>query len=781
MQGLTSQEAERRHLAFGANEIVPRRLETRLLELRKALLDPLGLMLLGLALLYYSLGNRSDSFILLLAYIPVVGVDVLLEIKAQRVLKALQSTLQRNARVIRDGVPRLISIRKIVAGDVLVFDEGQTLAADGTILEAEHLGLNEAVLTGESLPAHKTSGDRFLAGTMVMQGRGLGLVTAIGASTQFGEIAILLHETKSSPTPLQEKLRRIVRKIFVVALILAFLLFWVQHARGIDSVQALIVSMTFGMSAIPEEFPLVYTIYLSLGALHLSRHGVLVKSLPSVEVLGGVNVICADKTGTLTEGNFQLEGFVPLQAISEDQIWRVALMACEPHGADALEAAILKKSENYRPLLRGWHLRWDYPFDPQGKHMSHVWESASGSQLIAMKGSVEGVSRRCLLTPEQKQQLEALHLQNARLGKRILALALREGLCTGTRELDETGLELLGLLIFNDPVRPSVRAAIELCRQEGIDIKMLTGDHPITALAVAQQTGIAGEQALIYTGSQLAQMAPIERKQAYLSGVVFSRVSPEQKHEMVESLRSSGRIVAMTGDGINDAPALKLADIGISMGPNAADVARSAARMILLKNDFAGLLSAISEGRRVFSSLSKSFSYLISFHVPMILLAFAPPLLGFGNILLPIHIVLLQLIVHPISAFAFETRDQLPHPHPGKMLTRKVLVRAILSGLLLSLASIGSYLVLQGQTAALGTLLFGITTLVLIENIPRIHPKACLIAGSLFLLTLLLCRNSELGAVFHLRPIPWGETLASLAFSLGALLPALGMRTREGP
>ncbi|NDD91727.1 cation-transporting P-type ATPase, partial [bacterium] len=215
MQGLTSQEAERRHLAFGANEIVPRRLESRLLELRKALLDPLGLMLLGLALLYYSLGNRSDSFILLLAYIPVVGVDVLLDIKAQRVLKALQSTLQRNARVIRDGVPRLISIRKIVAGDVLVFDEGQTLAADGTILEAEHLGLNEAVLTGESLPAHKTSGDRFLAGTIVMQGRGLGLVTAIGASTQFGEIAILLHETKSSPTPLQEKLRRIIRKIFV--------------------------------------------------------------------------------------------------------------------------------------------------------------------------------------------------------------------------------------------------------------------------------------------------------------------------------------------------------------------------------------------------------------------------------------------------------------------------------------------------------------------------------------------------------------------------------------
>lgn len=689
--GLSSEQAASILKKDGPNEVVPSSFKSNFDEIKKLLMDPMGLMLLSLAALQGFVGEKTDAFILLAAYVPVTAVDVLLELRAQRALRAMRSTLSSTAKVLRDGQVTEVSIKNIVVGDVLIFEEGQALPADGIVLESSGLSVNESALTGESIPVDKNPGNYFFAGTTVMLGRGLGLIHKTGKYTQFGKIATLLELTEDQQSPLQKKVNHVIKRILILALLLAVFLFVLELARGHSLFESLIIALTFGMSAVPEEFSLVFTLYLSFGAWRLSEHGVLIRTLPSVEALGSVDVICTDKTGTLTEGNFQLDKpWILNSSTSTDQIWQMALMACEEKAVDNMEMAIKEKGRNYNHLLHGWHLHWDYPFEGVGKHMSHVWisDQQNSKHLIAMKGAVEGVLEHCDISGQDKECVHQVVASFASQGRRILGLAAREGLCTGDRRHDETGLQFLGLLLFNDVIRESAKEAIMTCQDSGITVKMLTGDHPLTAHAVADLTGIKHSHDSIYTGQQLALMCERDKENAYQQGAIFSRVLPEQKQEMVRALKKSGKVVAMTGDGINDAPALKLADIGISMGLSATDVARSTAQMILVKNDFKGLVEAVFEGRRIFANLRRSFSYLVAFHIPVILLALVPPLLGWGELLLPIHIVLLELIVHPISAFAFENLSLPKGEIEKSILPKKYFWRSSVAGILLSVIAL---------------------------------------------------------------------------------------------
>lgn len=785
--GLSSVEAIRRHQEFGPNEIVPSRLESGINQLRKILLDPMGLMLLGLAILYFFLGDETDALILLFAYIPVTGVDVLLEIKTHKALKALRSHVKTQAKVFRDGAIKGIPTRELVVGDVLIFEEGQSLPADGKAIEAENLTVNESALTGESVPVDKSLDSPFWGGTTVLQGRGLGLVEAIGKETRFGKVASLLEETEAESTPLQKKVNHLVKRVLSLALIFAGVLFTIEKIRGAGWIQALIVSLTFGMAAVPEEFPLVFTLYLSLGAWRLSRHGVLVKSLPSVEALGSVDVICTDKTGTLTEGKFQLESMIPIQGQTDEILWRTAWMACEKTIVDSMEAAIVEKGRSYQDLLKDWDLEWDYPFESRGKHMSHVWKNSTAQFCIAMKGAIEGVLEHCQTPQEERSKILKLTEQLAGQGKRLLGLAYREGQCTGNRETDEKDLTFLGILVFNDPVRSSAKEAVFECQRAGIEVKMLTGDHPITAHAVADEIGIEHDHELLFTGEELAGMSKEKRWLSFQRGSIFSRVVPEQKHEMVQALKASGKIVAMTGDGINDAPALKLADIGISMGVDATDVARSSAEMILLKNDFKGIVEAVFEGRKIFSNLKRSFSYLISFHVPVILLALLPPLFGWGDLLLPVHIVLLELIVHPVSAFAFENLAA----HGGRnnqqvILSKTQLMESLFLGALLSfgilvlfhqtLAELG---VERARTLAVSSLLVGISAFVFIESYPVRAKKVIVTILILLSLVFGITLLGSVGQIFHLVSLSYSELLLSFGVGILSSLPSLAIRARK--
>lgn len=688
--GLTTEDAKKRLVQDGPNEVVPSRLESGLGDIKKILFDPMGLMLLSLAGLNGLIGDRTDAIILLVAYAPVTAVDVLLELRAQKALRAMRLALSLRAKVLRDSKISEVSIRDIVVGDVLVFEEGQSLPADGSIIEASNLAVTEATLTGESVPVDKKPGQNFFTGTAILQGRGLGLVEKTGKNTQFGRIASLLHETESQQSPLQKKVNHLLKYVLFVAIGLAVFLFFLQWNRGAGLFQSLITAMTFGMASVPEEFPLVFTLYLSLGAWRLSKHGVLFRSLPSVEALGSVDVICTDKTGTLTEGRFQLESLYPFNpAYSSERLWQAALMACEEKAVDAMEVAIKEKGQEFIREIQDWVLTSDYPFEGIGKHMSHVWTHKNNVEsIIAMKGAVEGVIEHCDISAEENNRLQKIVESLSNEGQRVLGLAARTGVCTGRREEDERGLTFLGLLLFSDPIRKSAKEAIASCQEAGIEIKMLTGDHPATAHAVAEKTGIKHSDDFLFTGQQLRQMTVDERMGAYQKGAIFSRVLPEQKYEMVQALKQSGKVVAMTGDGINDAPALKLADIGISMGLSATDVARSTAQMILVKNDFKGLVEAIFEGRRVFENLRRSFSYLIAFHIPIIFLALIPPLFGWGELLLPIHIVLLQLIVHPISAFSFENLPTGNVKTGKSILPLKRLIRSLAAGLVVSVVAL---------------------------------------------------------------------------------------------
>lgn len=779
--GLSSSEADRLYREIGPNEILASHYTSTFLMIKEIFLDPMGLMLLLLSVIYWLLGDRSDSLVLLVAYVPITAVDVILEIRAQSALRALRSTLSFTAKVIRSGEIQEINIKKLVPGDVIVFDEGQTLPADGTIIECDSLQVNESSLSGESIPVTKDVQGLFFAGTIIVCGKGLGLVEHTAKSTRFGKIASLLEETKGQLSPLQKKVHRLVKKLVIAAAGLTAMLFFIEFSRNKDLLHDVIVALTFGMAAIPEEFPMVYTLYLSMGAWRLSKRGVLVKSLPSVETLGTVDVICTDKTGTLTEGKFQLDTLAQIDTnISLKQLWLFALMACEEKPVDTMDTAIYEKAPNPSESLNEWYLKWDYPFEKHGKHVSHVWENkATLKTIIVMKGAMEGILEHITTDPASKHKILETSETLASQGKRLLGLAYREGPCIGHRETDEQGMRFAAILPFSDPIRSSVQNAIQECQNSQIEIKMVTGDHPLTAHAVADAIGIRHRHDLLFTGDQLAKMPIEQRREAFRNGAIFSRILPEQKYEMVKILMDSGKVVAMTGDGINDAPALKLADIGISMGLNATDVARSAAQMILLKNDFDGVVQSVFEGRRIFANLQRSFSYLVSFHVPVILLALLPPLLGWGDLFMPIHIVILELVVHPISAFSFENLPQVGKTEKSSLLPRSSFFRATLSGLLLSIFSIflfrfrlSSFDIDSARALAISTILFGNVAFVFVESWPLRTKRffvtsLCLVGFILFSVEFV-----PMSRFLHLSKLSFGELLTSLLFGVLASIPS---------
>lgn len=697
MKGLTQAEVEARILKFGYNEFEGRNLTAAFKDVLKILGDPMGLMLLVLSIVYWTLGERRDAIILLIAYIPIVSVDVLLELRSQKALRSLKKTLKSTCHVLREGKITPIPIRNIVPDDLLLLEEGQTIPADGHLIQVSNLTIDEASLTGESIPIEKSIGHEALSGTTVLTGNGIVEVQKTGLSSQIGSIAKVLQEFESVPSPLLRSVHKIVKIVFLFAIGISILVFIEGILNSKGFAPSLISALTLAMAAIPEEFPLVFTLYLSTAAYRLSKKGVLVKSLPAVEGLGRVDIICTDKTGTLTEGKFRLERILlptDLLKLTDEEIQSL-VFSCETKAVDAMEASIFdwivsEKGISFIENLHAqWSLEFDYPFDTKDKYMSHVWRKQdTDKQVIAMKGALEGVLNHCEISAEKKKNILAQAAKEAEAGRRLLGFAAKTGTFHGVRSADETSLQFIGILSFTDPIRAGVKEAIDTCTKQGIKIKMLTGDHLLTAHSVADQISLPHENDELFSGPDLEQLTPQDQKLAFQKGVIFARLKPEQKLEMVEALKADGSIVAMTGDGINDAPALKLADIGISMGERATDVARSTAQLILLKNDFSGIVSSVIEGRRVLSSLGQSFGYLIAFHIPVIGLAIFQSFFLDESILLPIHIVLMQLIIHPVSAFVFDEPKAEIQDKRKEFINRRMVVWSSLRGILLTCISL---------------------------------------------------------------------------------------------
>ena len=718
--GLGVDEAKRRLKLYGPNLLVRKSRGAAFLTSIRTAADPMAMMLAAAAAVYYALGQRTEAYVLFAAIVPVLAVDVILQARSRTALRKLAGVVAPRAHVIRGGAELEVATADLVPGDLLLLKEGDIVHADAVVRTSFNLALDESQLTGEAEPVAKLpceiSGaladaperSRVYAGSRVLEGHGSVEVIATGARTRYGDLARLVAEVGARPTPLERKTARMVRWMVGIAITVSALLFSVRMVGGASAKQAFLYAISLAMSAVGEEFLLVLTMFLSLGAYRLSRRGVLVRRLASVETLGSTTVICLDKTGTLTAGEFALEQHVALgPEISEDALLEAAALACEPQATDMMERKILAHCAEHGIDVDALHARWrlvhDYAFDPVGKHMSHVWSSAGdgNAQRIVAKGALEGIVEHCALAPADLARAEKANSAMAAGGMRVLAVAGRaaaRGGFSGMRAADERDFRLFGLLGFRDPLRPAVPDSVAQCQSAGVKLKLITGDHALTAHAIADAAGIAHADDGIVTGAQLdrADQPGFERLVRHCS--IFARIRPEQKFAIVEALRRTGEVVAMTGDGINDAPALRRADIGVAMGLRGTEVARAAADIVLLNDDFSAMVATIREGRILLDNIQRAFLYLVGFKVMLVSLTLLAPVFGLPLLLLPVNLVWLEMIVHPVSALAFEGEPALddvmrrpPRPPSSPIVERRAVIRSALSGALLTAAALALF------------------------------------------------------------------------------------------
>ncbi len=701
--------------------------------------DPIFLLLVGGGVIYWFLGDLQEALILLGFVFFLMGISLYQEGKTEHAIAALRDLSSPRALVIRDGQRQRIAGRDVVRGDLCVLAEGDRIPADAIVLSCSNLSTDESLLTGESLPVGKVAavgpvklerpgGDGLpfvYSGTLVVQGQGVIQVQAIGAQTEMGKIGNALQTVKPEATRLQREMNRLVARLFSIALALCVAIVVIYGFTTGDWLKGLLAGITLAMAILPNEFPVVVTIFLALGAWRISQHHVLARRVAAVETVGAATVLCVDKTGTLTLNqmavqqvwaydplvpsipyNIGLQALAPLPENLHELV-EFCILASQRDPFDPMEKAFKQLGESYlantEHLHHDWNLLREYPLSPDLLAMSHVWQSADGKQYeIAAKGAPEAIADLCHFTPEQQQILATRVSAMAAQGLRVLGVAkvaLLEAppaFLPPHPSIDPGHLpdkqhdfpfQFLGLVGLSDPVRPTVAAAIQECYSAGIRVVMITGDYPVTAQAIARQIGLT-QAGGILTGAELDRMGEDELNQQIQNTNIFARAVPEQKLRIVNALKDKGEVVAMTGDGVNDAPALKAAQIGIAMGQRGTDVARESAALVLLDDDFASIVQAVKLGRRIFDNLRKAMAYLLAIHVPIAGMSLIPVLFKLPLVLLPIHVAFLHLIIDPACSIVLEAEPaeatvmQRPPRNPQEPLFgRKTVGLALLQGI----------------------------------------------------------------------------------------------------
>jgi len=663
--GLGSAQLEERRRQFGENNVTEARPHPLLAVVTASAGDPMLWFLLSMSVLFFFLGDTTEAVVLLLAIVPLLGMDAWLHRRTQASTEGLASRLASTARVLRDGRWQEIAARELLPGDVVEVVPGDWVPADGLVLAEDQLQVDESSLTGESFPVRKQpiatgntppagadGGQWVHAGTRVLGGKARLWIVHTGANTRYGEIVRLTRTSGQARTPLQQAVTRLVRWILVAALLLCLLLAVVRLVQGHGLVDALVSALTLAVAALPEEFPVVLTLFLGVGVYRLAQRQALVRRAVAVENIGRVSAICSDKTGTLTEGELRLLQCVPGDDLEAGDVAGVAALACGAAAHDPMDRAILAAAGPGAGAVR----LASFPFTEDRRRETALVEH-DGQRLAVVKGAPETVRRLCGLGAAQyqpwQQQLDALAAQ----GLKVIACASRP-LAPGhelTVEPDD-GYNMAGLLAFGDPLREGVREAVQTCLQAGIRVVMVTGDHPLTAGAIAGQIGLGhgSPRVLSLDGRQDQELDADELAAAD----VIARAAPGQKLLLVQALQARGHTVAVTGDGVNDVPALQTADIGIAMGQRGTRSAREAAAIVLLDDNFRTLVNAIAEGRQLFTNLQRGFAYLLLFHAPLVLSAALVPLAGLPLLYLPIHIVWLELLIHPTAMLGFQQHSQ---------------------------------------------------------------------------------------------------------------------------
>jgi Ca2+-transporting ATPase len=712
LSGLSSSEAAERLRRFGFNELPrpDRRNFGRIFF--DAVREPMFALLLGGALLYILLGEAVDAIVLSAFAVISVSISIVQESRSERVLDALRNLASPRARVVRDGCDVRIPGREVVPDDIVLIAEGDRIPADAIVLVGHDLLVDESLLTGESLPVRKVAGERdapwhapggenlpfVFAGTLVTQGSGVAAVTAIAAGTEMGKIGQALVAISLAPPRLQTQLRWLVRDFAIAGVAVAaavVLLFGFFRGAWL---KAALAGIAIGMSVLPEEFPLIISVFMAMGAWRISRARVLTRRAAAIETLGSATVLCTDKTGTLTENRMSVEVIVEGR-----NIWRrggaehlsgpfsavlaTALKASARRPTDPMDRALNDAGRPLVPPQDGETLVRAYALRPDLFATTNIWADKSGGLTACAKGAPEAIAELCSLSPTQREEI--LRRVDGLAGEGIRVLAVAEAV-TGPHVLSDTprGLPFVfrGLVGFADPIRANVRAAMGDCVTAGVRVIMITGDYPATAQAIARQAGIDATHVL--TGDELERLSDGALAERMRATTVCARIRPTQKLRIVEALKKDGEIAAMTGDGVNDAPAMKAADIAIAMGGRGTDVAREAASLVLLDDDFSSIVAAIRLGRRIYDNLRKAIVYTMAVHVPIAGLAILPLAMGLPLILAPVHIAFLEMIIDPACSIVFESEPEEddimrrpPRDTTVPVLPRRLAIWAIAQGL----------------------------------------------------------------------------------------------------
>ena len=686
-RGLSEDEARTRLRLDGFNDLPSTDRRTLLNIVTDVLREPMFALLLGAGAVYLVLGDVTEAAVLLAFATFSVSITVIQETRSERVLEALRDVASPRALVVRDGVRRRIPGREVVRGDTIVLLEGDRVPADAVLVAANGLVVDESLLTGESVAVRKSiavgpvdmarpGGENTpfaYSGTLVVHGEGLAVVRATGQRSELGRIGQALRRITPEPPRLQTETRRLVR-IFATfgigASLVVVLLYGLIHGNWL---QAVLGGIALGMSMLPEEFPLVLTAFMVMGAWRLSRARVLTRRAAAIEMLGAATVLCTDKTGTLTENRMAVaelgtpdarwrhDGKVP-EALAP--LLETARLASAPQPSDPMERAIADLTRQ-PDLLAGRTLVHRYGLKADLLAMANVWRDRRSSELQVMaKGAPETIAELCRLDATERAWLQAALDEMAEEGIRVLGVARATHAGALPDSQASFAYRFIGLIGFSDPLRANVSDAVNECRSAGVRVLMVTGDYPATAQAIAQRAGLAGAGAI--DGAELATLDQETLRRRLRTADVFARIMPEQKLRIVEALKASGEVVAMTGDGVNDAPALKAAHIGVAMGGRGTDVAREASSIVLLDDDFGSIVRTIRLGRRIYDNLRKASIYIVAVHVPIAGLALLPLLLGLPLMLLPVHIAFLEMVIDPACSIVFEAepeeRDLMQRP-----------------------------------------------------------------------------------------------------------------------
>ena len=716
INGLTDEQVNSSRKKYGFNRQNFKEEAGIIVVLKDIVKEPMFLLLVTAAVIYFITGKLSDGIFMSAAIVFVSAISVFQDLRSRNALAALKSLSQPKSKLIRAGTTMEIDSEEIVVGDVMIVEEGTSVPADGIIIQSNDFSVNESILTGESLSIQKSESDEnnlVYQGTFVSSGLAICRVTVIGNETSLGKIGGALSAIKEEKTPLQVQIGNFVKKMAIAGIIVFLIVWGINYFQTKNIFDSLLKALTLAMSILPEEIPVAFTTFMALGAWRLMKTGVIVKQTKTVETLGSASVICVDKTGTITENRMELTRiFVPGNKHftdpatelpeKEKELIRMAMWASEPIPFDPMEIALHKCYTDIFPVDERpfYKMRHEYPLGGRPPMMTHIFEDEKGNRIIAAKGAPEAIIGVTALSNAEKEEILSAVKELSEKGYRVLAVA--ETVHTGSdfpAEQQQFKFRFNGLLAFYDPPKKNMDKVFKAFDDAGISVKIITGDNLATTRTIAVQTGFKDADKIV-DGNTLLDLTDEELTERVMDINIFTRIFPEAKLRIINALKRNDKIVAMTGDGVNDGPALKSAHIGIAMGKKGSEIAKQASSLIITDDDLGKMVEAVAMGRKIYSNLKKAIQYIISIHIPIILTVFIPLALGwiYPNIFTPVHVIFLELIMGPTCSIIYENEpieknmmQQKPRAFVSTFFNRAELTTSIIQGLVITAGVLSVY------------------------------------------------------------------------------------------